>query len=159
MANYSSIHAWRIPWTEEPGRLHYSPWGHKEQDTTEQLNTFTIYYFYLHFPPKGPKQPPGSFKTCSQSSPWCYNLVGETQVTYMKLCICGKMTMKSTMHLANVNYYCCEVKIRTSLLQYVCSAWAEKAMAPHSSFLAWKIPWMEEPGGLQSMGSLGVRHD
>ena len=25
--------------------------------------------------------------------------------------------------------------------------------------LAWKIPWMEEPGGLQSMGSLGVRHD
>ena len=33
----------------------------------------------------------------------------------------------------------------------------EKAMAPHSSTLAWKIPWMEEPGGLQSMGSLGVR--
>ena len=36
---------------------------------------------------------------------------------------------------------------------------AEKAMAAHSSTLAWKIPWMEEPGGLQSMGSLGVRHD
>ena len=33
----------------------------------------------------------------------------------------------------------------------------EKAMAPHSSTLAWKIPWMEEPGGLQSMGSLRVR--
>ena len=32
----------------------------------------------------------------------------------------------------------------------------EKAMAPHSSTLAWKIPWMEEPGGLQSMGSLRV---
>ena len=30
----------------------------------------------------------------------------------------------------------------------------EKVMAPHSSTLAWKIPWMEEPGGLQSMGSL-----
>ena len=30
----------------------------------------------------------------------------------------------------------------------------EKAMAPHSSTLAWKIPWLEEPGGLQSMGSL-----
>ena len=30
---------------------------------------------------------------------------------------------------------------------------AEKAMAPHSSTLAWQIPWMEEPGGLQSMGS------
>jgi len=35
----------------------------------------------------------------------------------------------------------------------------EKAMAPHSSTLAWKIPWKEEPGGLQSMGSLRVGHD
>ena len=35
----------------------------------------------------------------------------------------------------------------------------EKAMAPHSSTLAWKIPWMEEPGGLQSKGSLRVGHD
>ena len=35
----------------------------------------------------------------------------------------------------------------------------EKAMAPHSSTLAWKIPWTEEPGGLQSMGSLRVGHN
>ena len=35
----------------------------------------------------------------------------------------------------------------------------EKAMAPHSSTLAWKVPWMEEPGGLQSMGSRRVGHD
>ena len=35
----------------------------------------------------------------------------------------------------------------------------EKAMAAHSSALAWKIPWGEEPGGLQSMGSRRVRHD
>ena len=35
----------------------------------------------------------------------------------------------------------------------------EKAMAPHSSTLAWKIPWTEEPGGLQSMGSLRVEHN
>ena len=35
----------------------------------------------------------------------------------------------------------------------------EKAMAPHSSTLAWKIPWTEEPGRLQSMGSQRVRHD
>jgi len=32
-------------------------------------------------------------------------------------------------------------------------------MAPHSSTLAWKIPWMEEPGRLQSMGLQRVRHD
>ena len=36
---------------------------------------------------------------------------------------------------------------------------SEKAMAPHSSTLAWKIPLTEEPGGLQAMGSLRVRHD
>ena len=35
----------------------------------------------------------------------------------------------------------------------------EKEMATHSSTLAWKIPWMEEPGRLQSMGSQTVRHD
>ena len=36
---------------------------------------------------------------------------------------------------------------------------SEKAMAPHSRTLAWKIPWTEEPGGLQSMGLLRVGHD
>ena len=35
----------------------------------------------------------------------------------------------------------------------------EKEMATHSSILAWKIPWTQEPGRLQSMGSLGVGHD
>ena len=50
----------------------------------------------------------------------------------------------------------------------LCVTWAqalsqedhlEYGMATHSSTLAWKIPWMEEPGRLQSMGSLGVGHD
>ena len=36
---------------------------------------------------------------------------------------------------------------------------AGKVMAPHSSTLAWRIPWTEEPGGLQTMGSLRVGHD
>ena len=35
MATHSSILAWRIPWTEEPGGVGYSPWGCKELDTTE----------------------------------------------------------------------------------------------------------------------------
>ena len=39
------------------------------------------------------------------------------------------------------------------------AALSEKALAPHASTLAWKLPWTEEPGGLQSMGSLGVGHD
>ena len=41
----------------------------------------------------------------------------------------------------------------------LCLSSSEKAMAPHSSTLAWKIPWTEEPGGLQSMGSQRVGHD
>ena len=52
------------------------------------------------------------------------------------------------------------------LLLYICYlqskymvGGSEKAMATHSSTLAWKIPWTEEPGRLQSMGSLGVGHD
>ena len=43
-----------------------------------------------------------------------------------------------------------------------CLGWEdllEKEMAPHSSILAWKIPWTEEPIRLQSMGSQRVRHD
>ena len=35
----------------------------------------------------------------------------------------------------------------------------EEEMATHSSILAWRIPWTEKPGRLQSMGSQGVRHD
>ena len=47
-------------------------------------------------------------------------------------------------------------KVMSLLFNTLC---LEKAMAPHSSPLAWKIPWMEEPGRLQFMGSLRVGHD
>ena len=54
-----------------------------------------------------------------------------------------------------------QLKTQVPQLLNLCSrAWAEKAMATHSSTLAWKIPWMEEPGRLQSMGSLeSTGHD
>ena len=45
------------------------------------------------------------------------------------------------------------------LCLYVHSKCSEKAMAPHSSTPAWKIPWTEEPGRLQSMGSRRVGHN
>ena len=44
-------------------------------------------------------------------------------------------------------------------VRYLVPGCLEKAMAPHSSTLAWRIPWTEEPGGLWSMGSLRVGHD
>ena len=45
-----------------------------------------------------------------------------------------------------------------SYMAFIVFKW-EKAWAAHSSILAWKIPWMEEPGGLQSMGSHRVGHN
>ena len=47
---------------------------------------------------------------------------------------------------------------RSPIIPYLHSL-MEKAMGPHSSTLDWKIPWMEEPGGLQSTGSRRVAHD
>ena len=49
--------------------------------------------------------------------------------------------------------------IRMQSFWYMQNETPEKAMAPNSSTLAWKIPWTEEPGRLQSMGSLRVGHD
>ena len=51
------------------------------------------------------------------------------------------------------------VKVMSLLFNTLSRLVMEKAMAPHSSTLAWKIPWMEEPGRLQSMGSLRVGRD
>ena len=52
-----------------------------------------------------------------------------------------------------------EVSQKEKSKYYILLHISEKAMAPHSSTFAWKIPWMEEPGRLQSMGSLRVGHD
>ena len=53
--------------------------------------------------------------------------------------------------------YCRKIHLLLSLDQL---PWREeKDMAPHSSTFAWKIPWMEDPGRLQSMGSQRVGHD
>ena len=60
--------------------------------------------------------------------------------------------MRRVLERFNIIIFLTVLGLNTSLL-------SEKAMVPHSSPLAWKIPWMEEPGRLQSMGSLRVRHD
>ena len=62
--------------------------------------------------------------------------------------------------LPHMILYICDIQIN-SHKQYILlyALPTEKAMAPHSSTLAWKIPWTEEPVRLQSMGSLRVGHD
>ena len=55
--------------------------------------------------------------------------------------------------------YCTTREVLTVVSICISLMAKEKAMAPHSSTLVWKIPWMEEPGRLQSMGSRRVGHD
>ena len=65
------------------------------------------------------------------------------------------------VHKANHRFYqkCCWNPGSIDLSLVYLKKKMVKAMAPHSSTLAWKIPWMEEPGRLQSMGSRRVGHD
>ena len=66
------------------------------------------------------------------------------------------MTTGKTIALTRWNF---ADRVMSLLFNMLSRLVMEKAMAPHSSTLAWKIPWTEEPGRLQSMGSLRVRHD
>ena len=68
----------------------------------------------------------------------------------------GSSWLRNQIHISCVS--CSDSLPLTPLGKYIYVC-MEKAMAPHSSTLAWKIPWMEEPGRLQSMGSRRVRHD
>ena len=58
-----------------------------------------------------------------------------------------------------LSFPCCAAASHQLSILYMVVYTPEKAMAPHSSTLAWKIPWTEEPGGLRSMGSLRGGHD
>ena len=66
------------------------------------------------------------------------------------------MTTGKTIALTRWNFV---DKVMSLLFNMLSRLAMEKAMAPHSSTLAWKIPWTEEPGRLQSMGSLRAGHD
>ena len=79
----------------------------------------------------------------------------EVTSPFLKLVILMQVSGKSKIKLNQwvKHLFLCYLK------ETICSRTSEKAMAPHFSTLAWKIPWMEEPGRLQSMGSRRVRHD
>ena len=84
----------------------------------------------------------------------------EQRVSVMKIYICYIYPAVKDIS----KYFLCSTPflsmlfIRSSIRSYLIHQ-LEKAMAPHSSTLAWKIPWTEEPGGLQSMRSQRVGHD
>ena len=85
-----------------------------------------------HSRPPCPSPTPGVYPNSCPSNWWCHSAISSSVVPFSSCQEC--FTITSSLEL-------------------------EKAMAPHSSTLAWKIPWMEEPGRLQSMGSLRIGHD
>ena len=68
------------------------------------------------------------------------------------MCVC--LSIHSSVSEC-LGFCCCLVIVNNATI----NIGSEKAVAPHSSTLAWKSPWMEEPGRLQSMGSLRVGQD
>ena len=96
---------------------------------------------------------PGEGKICGKRVPGM-------ELNHRNLCL-GQSTNSRIMSSSSLRW---KSRIRWSsgfLLKSLKQGYLtqEKAMAPHSSTLVWKIPWTEEPGRLQSMRSLRVRHD
>ena len=122
MATHSSILAWRIPWTEELGRLQSMGSQRVRHNWATSLSLFT----FMHWRRKW--QPTPVF------------LPGESQ---------GRGSLVDCCLWYRVGHDWSDLA----------AAAMEKEMATDSSILAWRIPWTEELGGLQSMGSQRVRHD
>ena len=144
MATCSSILAWKIPWTKEPGG--YSPRSYKELDTTDHA-----YVVKCRWLQSTELQRVGHDWPCiccqihftSLPSAFIYNQTKHPYGTRWTLIL----------------FYSIFSSFNGDWFFNHSESGPEKAMAPHSSILAWKIPWTEEPGRLQSLGSIRVGHD
>ena len=86
------------------------------------------------------------------------SIVGGRPFVFLKLQM--HYTSSDSVFTWNFPCLCSNVPLASMIsVKSVLAYLMEKAMAPHSSTLAWKIPWTEEPGRLQSMGSQRVRHN
>ena len=122
MASNSSTLAWKIPWMEEPGGPQSMGSLRVRQDSATSLSLFT----FLHWRRKWQPLQCSCLENPRDGGAWWAAIYGVAQS-------------------------------RTRLKQLSSSSSSrdshpEKAMAPHSSTLAWKIPWMEEPGGCHLCG-------
>jgi len=121
-----------------PSPLHLGHFAHLQMSKSSPEEVFTLSWA---------SKPPGTgFNTALEAHSHQLTLVrtGGTQVSALPLTTLMPPSHHTHLKPRNVN------------VQHL---WLEKAMAIHSSTLAWKIPWMEEPGRLQSMGSIRVGHD
>ena len=113
----------------------------------------------LQFKKKKKKQPKNKNQAYSLRSRISKEVKGDsgTNTLKQKLTFCLYLHQERSYFL--ISHTHTHAHRHTHIFKTFSTRRAEKAMAPHSSTLAWKIPWTEEPGGLQSMGSIRVGHD
>ena len=138
MVPHSGTLAWKIPQMEELGRLQSMGSLRVGHDWETSLSLFTFMRWRRKWQPTpvflpGESQGRGSLVGCRL---WGRIESDTTEVTYKQQP--QQKQQRSYCQISNIYH---------------------KAMAPHSSTLAWKIPWMEEPGRLQFARSLRVGHD
>ena len=129
MATHSSVLAWRIPGMGEPGGL-LSMGSHRVRHDWSGLAAAAA----------------AVNKECAEE----VYLEQALPSTISQLCESSFARLDMGLMITDM-----QPLFDLPILQF----YIAQSMAPHSSTLAWRIPWMEEPGGLQSMGSLGVGHD
>ena len=143
MASDSSILPWEIPWTEEPGR----PQSMGSQKSWTQLSNINsdLWMRYIIWLRE------------AASKDRADHQIEEVSHRYCKQWFIGQFP--DLNQWSNLKCFQWRRNQASKTYNYGYTLMREKAMEPHSSTLAWKIPWTEKPGRLQSMGSLRVGHD
>ena len=105
-------------------------------------------------PDLGPQRGPGAEEPCRLQSVGSKSRTRLSDFHYYQIYALQMFSLTLQVDIS----FCWLFLLLCSFLVWCSPTYLEKAMAPHSSTLAWKIPWMEEPGRLQSMGLLRVGH-
>ena len=150
MAPHSSTLAWKIPWTEGPGGLQSMGSLGVGHDWAASLYFFTFMHWRRKWQPTavflpGESQGPGE--------PGGLPSMGSHRVGH------DWSDLAAAAPAVAQGVKCLPAMQETWVWSLGQKDPLEKEMATHSSTLAWKIPWAEKPGRLQTMGSQRVRHD
>ena len=143
MVTKSIILAWEIPWTEEPGRLQtmgLQRVGHRWGELSAHKNGDLKQWSPNSWSPGTTFMEDNS--STDRGWGWGSGWFGDDSSTWHLLCTLFLLLLHQ-LHLRSQGW--------EDLL--------EEGTAAHFSILDWEIPWTEEPGGLQSMGSQRVRHN
>ena len=149
VTTHSSTLAWKIPWTEEPGGLQSMRSWRVGQDWATSLSYFTFIHWRRKWQPT-PVSLPGEsqgWRGLVGCHLWGYTELDTTEVTQQQQQ--QKQRMQEQRFPKGKSGFCYQNKWEGILGRLLFSS---SVMSNSSSTLACKIPWMEEPGRLQSMG-------